>query len=127
MQRFLALSEQRQPLVGLDGAQLADEAVQLAQRVVGRYPQEHGFADTLGWVYYKKGLFPAAVEQLRKAVTFAANRGQDNAAYRYRLGLALIGMGDRAGARRELEQAVRLGERQNFAQIEDARRALQNL
>lgn len=104
-----------------------DEAVQRAQTVVQRYPQEAGFADTLGWVYYKKGIFAAAVEQLRKAATFSANRGQDNPAYRYRLGMALIGAGDRASARRELEQAIRLGEQRNFAQMEDARRALQNL
>jgi tetratricopeptide (TPR) repeat protein len=104
-----------------------DEAMRLAQTVVQRYPQEPGFADTLGWVYYKKGLFGPAVEQLRKAANFSANRGRDNAGYRYRLGLALIGSGDRAGARRELEQAVRLGQQQNFEQLEEARRALQTL
>lgn len=106
-----------------------DEAIRLAQAVVQRYPNEPGFADTLGWVYYKKQLFAAAVEQLRRATSMAASRNQDSASYRYRLGMALIGAGDRMGARRELEQALRLAEsgRQNFPQLEETRRALQSL
>ena len=31
-------------------------------------PELAGFVDTLGWVYYKKGLYAVAVEQLQKAV-----------------------------------------------------------
>ena len=46
-----------------------DEAVRLAQSVVQKNPNVAGFLDTLGWVYYKKNLHTAAVEQLRKAVS----------------------------------------------------------
>src|SRR5207247_3210254 len=46
-----------------------DEAVRLAQGVVQKNPNVAGFVDTLGWVYYKKGLYAAAVEQLQKAVS----------------------------------------------------------
>jgi tetratricopeptide (TPR) repeat protein len=87
-----------------------DDAVRLAQEVVRRHPQEPGFADTLGWVYYKKGVYAAAADQLQKAVTLAAARGGDNSTYRYHLGLALAGKGDKAGARRELQAALRLAE-----------------
>ena len=43
-----------------------DEAVKLAQGVVQRNPNVAGFVDTLGWVYYKKNLYAAAAEQLRR-------------------------------------------------------------
>ncbi len=109
-----------------------DEAVRLAQSVVQQFPDEAGYADTLGWVYYKKGLHAAAVEQLQKAVTMVTRRGGDSALYRYHLGLALAGKGDKAGARRELQQALRVAEKNagaghRFAQADDARRALSEL
>jgi len=101
-----------------------DEAVALAQGVVQRYPDVPGFVDTLGWVYYKKGLHGPAVEQLEKVVAKAG----DSAAYRFHLGMALAGKGDKAAARRELEQALRLGEKQpNFTDAEEARRTLATL
>ncbi|MCA1593943.1 MAG: tetratricopeptide repeat protein, partial [Acidobacteria bacterium] len=55
-----------------------DEAMRLAQSIVRRFPDDAGFADTLGWVYYKKGLYPAAVEQLQKAVNGAVALHGDN-------------------------------------------------
>jgi tetratricopeptide (TPR) repeat protein len=101
-----------------------DEAVALAQGVVQRYPEVPGFADTLGWVYYKKGLHGPAVEQLQKVVEKAG----DSAGYRFHLGMALAGKGDKAAARRELEQALKLGEKQpNFTDAEEARRTLASL
>jgi tetratricopeptide (TPR) repeat protein len=101
-----------------------DEAVALAQGVVQRFPDVPGFADTLGWVYYKKGLHGPAVEQLQKVVAKAG----DSAGYRFHLGMALAGKGDKAAARRELEEALRLGEKQqNFADAEEARKTLATL
>jgi Flp pilus assembly protein TadD len=100
-----------------------DDAVRLAQGIVQRFPETPGFADTLGWVYYKKGMHQAAVEQLQKAV---AGSGQ-SAVYRFHLGMALAGKGDRAGARRELEQSLRLGEKSQFAESDEARRTLATL
>ena len=97
-----------------------DDALRLAQGIVQRYPETPGFADTLGWVYYKKGLHQAAIEQLQKAVARSGN----SAAYRFHLGMALAGKGDKVSARRELEQALRLGEKSPFAEMEEARRNL---
>ncbi|HZB44258.1 MAG TPA: tetratricopeptide repeat protein [Pyrinomonadaceae bacterium] len=85
-----------------------DEAMRLAQEVVRRFPDEPGFADTLGWVYHKKGLHAAAVEQLDKAVKGAAARGGDNSLYRYHLGMALAARGDKARARAELQKCLQL-------------------
>jgi tetratricopeptide (TPR) repeat protein len=110
-------------LYAVEGKGNMDEAVRLAQGVVQKRPDVPGFADTLGWVYYKQGLHSAAVEQLQKVVAREGN----NATYRFHLGMALAGKGDRAAARNELEQALRLGERGGFADADQARRTLATL
>jgi tetratricopeptide (TPR) repeat protein len=104
----------------------------LAQGVVQKNPNIPGFVDTLGWVYYKKGLYGAAVEQLQKAVTLderAAKNGNGTPAanYQYHLGMALKARGDKAAARRALEQAVRLSERAPFSEVDEARNVLATL
>ena len=85
-----------------------DEAMRLAQEVVRRSPDEPGFADTLGWVYYRNGIYAAAVEQLQKAVKGAIAKGGDNSLYRYHLGMALAARGDKARARAELQKSLQL-------------------
>ncbi len=111
-----------------------DEAQRLVQDLVRRFPDEPTYADTLGWVFYKKGLHAAAVEQLQKAVTRSAALGRDKAVYHFHLGKALADKGDKAGARRELQNAIRMGEEQArnpqiqpFAQADEARRTLDSL
>jgi tetratricopeptide (TPR) repeat protein len=112
-----------------DGKGNLDEALRLAQSVVQKNPNVPGFLDTLGWVFYKKNLHAAAVEQFRKAV--ALNEAQSRAAnvtpsatYHYHLGLALKGKGDREESRRELETAIKLSEKAQFAYLEDAKKEL---
>jgi tetratricopeptide (TPR) repeat protein len=104
-----------------------DEAVRMAQGLVQRTPNEPNFADTLGWVYYRKGLYPAAIEQLQKAVAKATSNNTDSAAFRYHLGVALAAQGDKTRARTELQQAVQLADKHPFKQLDDAKRALANL
>jgi len=109
-----------------------DEAVRLAQSAVQTSPGVPSFSDTLGWVYYKKGLYGAAADQLKKAISMeeqAARRSNDSpsAAYYYHLGMALSANGDKAGARKQIETALRLGEKTNFAEANDARKALATL
>ena len=113
----------------------AEEAIRLAQDVVRRYPNNPGFADTLGWVYYRKGLYRDAVEQLQRAVSIAAKGGGDNSLYRWHLGAALAQGGDRAAARRELQKCQELYavEQQRTDKpptptpIDDVRRTLESL
>ena len=119
-------------LYAVTGKGNLDEAVRLAQGVVQKNPNVAGYADTLGWVYYKKNLFAAAVEQLQKAVDLdeASARATNNspsATYRYHLGMALKGKGDKEGSRRELEAALRLAEKRPFADADEARKALATL
>lgn len=119
-------------LYAVNGKGNLDEAVRLAQGVVQKNPNIPGFVDTLGWVYYKKGLYGAAVEQLQKAVTLderaaKSGNGIPAANYQYHLGMALKARGDKAAARRALEQAVRLSERAPFSEVDEARNVLATL
>ncbi|MFN2405778.1 MAG: tetratricopeptide repeat protein [Pyrinomonadaceae bacterium] len=119
-------------LYAVTGKGNLDEAVRLAQTVVQRNPNVAGFVDTLGWVYYKKNLYSAAVEQLQKAVALdeAAARAANvppSASYHYHLGMALKGKGDKEASRRELETALRLAQSKPFADVEEARKALATL
>ncbi len=109
-----------------------DEAVRLAQFVVQRNPNIAGFLDTLGWVYYKKNLYSAAVEQLQKAVALdeasaRASNGSPSATYQYHLGMALKEKGDKAASQQALQAALRLSEKTPFADVEEAKKALATL
>jgi tetratricopeptide (TPR) repeat protein len=109
-----------------------DEAVRLAQTAVQASPEVPSFVDTLGWVYYKKGLYGAAAEQLKKAVSVdeaIARKGNlvPSPIYRFHLGVALAAKGDKAGARREIETALRLSEKTSFPEADEARKALATL
>jgi tetratricopeptide (TPR) repeat protein len=95
-------------IYGEHGKGNAEEAMRLGQDVVRRFPNEPGFADTLGWVYYRKGLYRDAVEHLQRAVATASKRGGDNSLYRWHLGAALAAGGDKAAARRELQKSLEL-------------------
>lgn len=106
-----------------------DEAVRLAQTAVQSNPGVPSFSDTLGWVYYKKGLYGAAAEQLKKAVSVdeeAARRsnGLPTPTYYFHLGVALAAKGDKTGARKEIETALRLSEKTNFPEANEARKTL---
>ena len=119
-------------LYAVNGKGNLDEAVRLAQGVVQKNPNIPGFIDTLGWVYYKKGLYGAAIEQLQKAVALderSAKNGAGNpsANYHYHLGMALKAKGEKEAARRALEQAVKLSEKAPFTDAEEARNVLATL
>ena len=45
-----------------------DEALRLAGRAVGIAPDNAAFQDTLGWIYYRKGMYDSAVDHLKAAV-----------------------------------------------------------
>lgn len=88
-----------------------DEALRLAQMAVNRNTSVASFYDTLGWVYYKKGLHKPAIEQLKRAVALdeaeAQKTGQkSNPAYRLRLGTVLASAGDKLNARKEVAFAL---------------------
>jgi len=119
-------------LYAVTGKGNLDEALRMSQGVVQKNPNIAGFVDTLGWVLYKKNLYDAAADQLQKAVSLdeAAARtakGSPSATYQYHLGMALKEKGDKAGSRRALETALKLGEQKPFPDAEEARKALASL
>ena len=44
-----------------------DEALKYAQRAAELAPQSPAYADTLGWILYRQGLYPSAVKYLEQA------------------------------------------------------------
>ncbi len=79
------------------------------------------FLDTAGWVYYRRGDYPRAVEILKKAV----ERSPQVPVFRYHLGMAYYKMGDKAAASEQLSRATD-GEF-SYEGIEEARAALKDL
>ena len=98
-----------------------DVALQLAQSAKREMPQAGEVNDTLGYIYLRKNLPGLAVPLLRDAT----DKLPALPLVRYHLGLALLATGDKPGARRELEQALKLDPK--FPGADEARRALSTL
>ena len=103
-----------------NGANL-DVALQLAQTAKAQLPNQHEVDNTLGWIYYKKGLTTRAIESLE----ISALKQPNNAVYAYQLGLAYHKNGDLEKARKELERALRL--KSNFEGADDAKKVLESI
>ena len=99
------------------GEQL-DKALQLAQTAKSERPDHPEINDTLGFVYLKKQLPSLAIPPLRLAV----EKAPGNLLFHYHLGLAYSQTGDKAEARRELEQALKL--KADFDGADEARALL---
>ncbi|NJM52551.1 MAG: hypothetical protein HC846_03610, partial [Blastocatellia bacterium] len=86
----------------------------------------------LGLTYYKKGLPAPAVEQFKKAVALdeaEANRTgvSANPAYRVRLAMALVSMGDKPNAKKEAEIALRHEQGLSQQEAQEAKKLLGSL
>jgi tetratricopeptide (TPR) repeat protein len=95
-----------------------DVALQLAQTAKAELPNEGAITDTLGWIYYKKGLNSLAVSTLREAV----QQSPSNPKIHYRLGLAYLKNGNEAEARATLQHALTL--KPTAADAEEVKKAL---
>jgi tetratricopeptide (TPR) repeat protein len=98
-----------------------DRALELAQAAKAATPEKAEIDDTLGWVYFRKNLIPAALPLFRSSV----EKNPNEPLYHYHLGLAYAKTGDRVRARQSLETALRLAP--GFAKSDDARRVLDSL
>ena len=78
-------------------------------------------ADTLGWIYLKKELYPFAIRTLGTAVELDPK----NPTLHYHLGLAYARSGDAGRARTTLETALRL--KSDFEGAADASKVLAGL
>jgi tetratricopeptide (TPR) repeat protein len=95
-----------------------DEAITLAQKAKEKLPNSPYVMDTLGWTYYKKGLYDLAIMELSDA----QSKLSKNAEVAYHLGMAYHKKGDTEKARAELEKALRLND--NFSGADEARQVL---
>ena len=80
-----------------------DQALALAQRARSKAPQDSNVLDTLGLVYFKKGLTGDSV----RVFTELVGREPDNATYHLHLGMAYLKNGNIGQARHELNAAQR--------------------
>ena len=95
-----------------------DVALGLAQKAKEILPDVDPVTDTLAWVYYKKGLYSAAIPLFQEC----AGKSPSHAVYHYHLGMALLANGDKAKGRDRLQAALKLGLTGDAA--EQARKAL---
>ena len=98
-----------------------DVALQLAQTAKGGLPDRPEINDTLGWVYYQKGMMTSAIGPLLQAT----DKAPGNAVFQYHLGMAYARSGDKLKARATLQAALKLNPA--FPGAEEARRTLASL
>jgi tetratricopeptide (TPR) repeat protein len=98
-----------------------DVALQLAQTAKSGLPDRPEINDTLGWIYYKKGLAATAVAPLLQAI----DKDPKNGTYQFHAGMALARAGDTAQSRQKLEAALAINP--NFDGADEARRTLASL
>jgi len=94
-------------------------ALELAQQAKKQRPDDPHVNDTLGWIYYKKGLNASAVELLESAVA----KDPKDSAYQFHLGIVYLTLGKQAQGRKTLETALHAG--LSAEQTRTAREALE--
>ena len=67
-----------------------DQALQFAQRAVEVAPKNPTVQDTLGWVYYRKGMYGEAAQQIKSAMSTQASPQ-----FQFHLGMCYLKLGER--------------------------------
>ena len=98
-----------------------DEAFKFARIAKEKLPDDPSVMDTLGWIYYKKGLYGNAVQEISDSL----QKMPDNPVIHYHLGAALFHKGDKKQAKRALEKALSFNA--EFDGADDARQMLSEI
>lgn len=98
-----------------------DEALRFAQIAREAVPEDPNVADTLGWIYYKKGL----IDMAYPLIADASRRLEKSAAVRYHHGMALSKKGKTKEATLELKAALSIDA--NFPGADEAKKTLSTL
>jgi tetratricopeptide (TPR) repeat protein len=98
-----------------------DMALSLATQAKQTAPDMTAVSDTLAWIQYKKGNYRVSISLAEDAV----KKEPEKADYRYHLGMALNGAGERSRAKTELQKALQLNLKGTDAQ--DAQKTLASL
>lgn len=97
------------------------KALELAERAYKLQPDAANVLDTMGWINVEQGQIARGLDSLKKATSAAPG----DAEIKYHYAAALAKTGDRASARKLLEELLAVGGA--FPQREDARALLQRL
>ncbi len=98
-----------------------NEALGFAQKAKEKLSDDPSVMDTLGWVFYKKGLYDNAITEFRDSL----EKIPEAAIVHYHLGLAYYKKGDKDSARAALEKSLSLDEKYEGA--DKARQILSEL
>ncbi|HEV2444871.1 MAG TPA: tetratricopeptide repeat protein, partial [Candidatus Sulfopaludibacter sp.] len=79
----------------------SDEALRLQQEALALQPDDATLQDTMGWIYYRKGIYRMAVDYLERAAKTPSPR------YQYHLGMAYLKAGDLDRGRPLVEASLR--------------------
>lgn len=88
-----------------------DEALSLALAAKAKLPSEPGVADTLGWIYHKRGQSRAALELIQEAIQLQqAERGErrKDPEILYHLGTVRLALGEKEGAVKAFQEALQV-------------------
>ena len=87
-----------------------EEALKLAQTAKEVIPNEGGVADTLGWIYFKRGTPRAALPFIEEALELdqKAGRANPNPDVLGHLAEVKFAIGDKDGAKRAIDEALKL-------------------
>jgi Tfp pilus assembly protein PilF len=89
-----------------------DEAIKYAQKAKEVAPDNAAVDDTLGWTYFRKGLYTLAVTHLE-----SANAKEGTALRKYHLAMAYLKAGDPKRGRQTFEAALKMDPKLPEAQV----------
>lgn len=98
-----------------------DEALGYAQKAKEKLPDDPSVMDTLGCIFYKKGLYDSAISEFTDSLEKLA----DNAIVNYHLGMAYYRKGNNEGAKEQLRKALNIDK--DFDGADEAKRVLAEL
>ena len=99
-----------------------DVALELARKARDANPQNPYFADTLGWIYYRKDIYPTAVSLLKDV---SERLGGKDPNVLFHLGQAYYKNGERNAARDALAKALAINP--NLPGADEATKVLSKL
>ncbi len=106
-----------------DGYGPIEKAVKMAQKAKELAPESGSVTDTLGWTLYKNADYSGALKQFIEATHYLPGEPT----IRYHLGLAYIEKGMDVKAEEQLKNAVRLGRKTSFPELEETKKILEGM
>ena len=98
-----------------------NKALELAKLAKEKLPNDPGVMDTMGWVYFKRGLYDSAIIEHADSL----DKIPENPTAHYHLGMAYYKKGEKEKARVQFERA--LGLKENFEKSEEVKAILAEL